>query len=122
MFQQIFCSSEVGTLPLLGTRLPCSFIAANHPSDLGCLHGAPPPVTSMAGFFLGASRASPAFLGCQAVGHSAQRSEITAFFLEQGTSAGLPLGPCACGLVLGLRQLHLTPQPPAPRVALTDQA
>lgn len=68
----------------------------------------------MAGSFLGASRASLALLGCQTVGHSAQKSEITALSLEKGTSAGFPLGPCACGLVLGLCQLPETPQPPTP--------
>lgn len=78
----------------------------------------------MAASFLGASRASPALLGCQAIGHSAQRSEITTLSLEKGTSAGFPLGHCACGLVLGLWQLPLpaTLPPAPPRVALTDQA
>ena len=112
MFQQIFCSSEVGTSPLLGTRLACSFIAANHPSDLGCLHGAPPPVTSMADSFLGASRASPALLGCQAVGHSAQRSEITAFSLEQGTNCRVPFGPLCMWLSAG--SPPAPPNPPTP--------
>lgn len=103
MFQQTFCSSEVGTLQhlsLFGTRLTCLSVTANLPLRFGLSLLGP----STSNSFLGASLAPPSLLGCQAIGQSAQKSEIAAVSLEKGIRAGFPLGPHACGLVLGLGQ------------------